>query len=387
MNRLNDYLIALKGIVNEVNVQTAFGELSKGKLVVDIRENDEVRSGRPTNSVAITKGMIEMKIGQIAKDLDQPIYLMCQSGKRSLLAAKTLLDIGYQCVYSIEGGFTQWKNAGLPFEIPSLLSDDSKERYMRNMIIPEIGEKGQEKLLASKILVVGAGGIGSPLLYYLAAVGIGTIGIIDQDLVDKTNLQRQIIHSEANIGKPKVDSAKESLKSLNPTINIITYFNRLDAGNADDIIRQYDIIIDGTDNFTTRYLVNDACVKLRKPNIHGSVFMFEGQFTTFWPALQEKAPCYRCLFPSPPPSELAANCAEAGVLGVLPGIIGTLCATEAINIILGFENMATKLLVVNSKPIGFSQLNILRDPNCPYCNCTDFDHFPAYIDYATFCSV
>ncbi|MDQ1152380.1 molybdopterin/thiamine biosynthesis adenylyltransferase/rhodanese-related sulfurtransferase [Sphingobacterium zeae] len=387
MSQVNQYLDSLKSVVAEIEVREVIDELSKGAVLIDIREIDEVKSGLPSQAMHITKGMLEMKIGNIVPDINSSIFLMCQSGKRSLLAAKNLIDIGYTNVKSVEGGFAKWKNSGFPFEIPHFLSEDARQRYMRNMLIPEIGEKGQAKLLKSSVLVVGAGGIGSSLLFYLAAAGVGNIGIIDSDVVDRTNLQRQIIHTDAAVGSSKVESAKSRLLELNPTIKINAYNERLNSENIEEIITEYDILIDGTDNFTTRYLINDACVKFKKPNIHGSVFLFEGQFTTYWPAYNHSAPCYRCLFPSPPPKELAPNCAEAGVMGVLPGLIGLLCATEAINIILGFDNMTSKLMVVNSKPISFSQLNIKKDPNCLYCNCTDQSKYPPYIDYETFCSM
>ncbi len=384
---LNKYLSKLQEKIEVISPSIAFQNLISSGLLIDIREVDEVKHGSPINAIRISKGMLEMKIEQVISETSLPIYLMCQSGKRSLIAATILEDMGFSQIYSVDGGFSRWKNEGLPFEIPEILSTDAKERYMRNILVPDIGESGQRKLLNARVLVVGAGGIGSPILYYLAAAGIGTLGIIDHDIVDKTNLQRQIIHSETSVGTSKVNSAKKRVLDLNPTINVLTFDMKLDAHNVESIFDQFDLIIDGTDNFTTRYLVNDACVKLKKPNIHGSVFMFEGQFTTFWPSYSNDAPCYRCLFPSPPPLELAPNCSEAGVLGVLPGLVGTLCATEAINILLGFENMTTQLLVYNAKPIEFHKLKIKKDPTCKYCNCVDLNEYPPYEDYFTSCKL
>jgi molybdopterin/thiamine biosynthesis adenylyltransferase len=312
---------------------------------------------------------------------------MCAGGSRSLIAGKSLLEMGFQNIFSVKGGFNEWKNNSLPFEIKKQLTNEELERYKRNILIPEVGIEGQQKILNSKVLIVGIGGIGSPIALYLAASGVGTIGIIDNDIVDKTNLQRQILHSESFIGHSKVESAKSKLKELNSNINIITYNERLNENNIERIFKDFDIVIDGIDNFNTRYLVNDACIKLNIPNIHGSIYMFEGHFTTFWPNKNKNTPCYRCLYPSPPPKEIAPSCAEVGVLGVLPGTIGVLCATEALKIILGLENMSGKLLVYNALEMTFDNFIIKKNKNCNYCNCKNKKKFPKYSNYSENCKI
>jgi molybdopterin/thiamine biosynthesis adenylyltransferase/rhodanese-related sulfurtransferase len=357
--------------------------------LIDIREKDEANAGRPVAALHIPKGMLEMQVKQLVPDGDSEIYLLCASGKRSLIAAFCLEQMGYANVHSVAGGFNAWKNNLLPFEIPQVLKELDYERYKRHILIEELGEKGQLKLLQSKVLVVGAGGIGSSLAFYLAAAGIGHIGIIDDDIVDRSNLQRQILHTEKSIGAYKVDSAKERLEALNSGIKITPIHKRLSAGNVESIIGAYDLVIDGTDNFMTRYLINDACVKLRKPNVHGSVFRFEGQVATFWPASGvENAPCYRCLYPSPPPPDLSPSCAEAGVLGVIPGMVGVMCATEAIKILAGFGDlMIGKLLCVNALSWDFDMYDIGKSAACIYCNCQDISRYPAYSEYHQGCAV
>lgn len=386
---INDHLKNISNKVPEVSVLQAFEALAGGGLLVDIREDDEVVAGSPTGALRITKGLLEMQIQQHAHAAEEQIMLLCASGKRSLLAAHSLQQLGYTNVYSVNGGFTAWKNQSLPFEIPQKVSKDDLLRYKRHIIIPEMGEKGQLKLLQSKVLLVGAGGIGSPVALYLAAAGIGCLGIIDRDVVDRSNLQRQILFSERQIDMPKVEAAKERLDQLNTGIKVQIYNERLDAGNIEQILSRYDLVIDGTDNFETRYLINDACVKLRIPNIHGSVFLFEGQFSTFWPASgKENAPCYRCLFPTPPPPEIAPSCSEAGVLGVLPGMIGVLCATEAIKILLNIgENQVGRLLVYDALKMEFNELEISKRDDCPYCGCKDMALYPPYSSYAAYCAV
>jgi sulfur-carrier protein adenylyltransferase/sulfurtransferase len=387
---VNEYLKTIGQTVPEISVADAYQKvIHGGSVLVDIRESDEVKAGSPSQAIRISKGMLEMQIMQHVKDPSLEVLLLCASGRRSLIAAHSLQSMGFKNVISVKGGFNEWKNQALPFETPRKLEAADVEKYKRHILIPEVGEKGQMKLLDSKILVVGSGGIGSPTALYLAAAGIGTIGIIDNDVVDKSNLQRQILFSEHQVGDSKVDSAKERLLQLNSSLKIRTYNERLTRDNIEDIITQYDIVIDGTDNFTTRYLINDACVKFGIPNIHGSVFLFEGQFTTFWPESgKEDAPCYRCLFPSPPPPELAPSCAEAGVLGVLPGMVGILCATEAIKIILKVgENQIGKLLVYDSLKMDFNTYDIHKRADCAYCNCKDKAAYPEYIDYSEYCSV
>ena len=376
-------------MVIEKTVDDAFhNQTNKNALIIDIRESDEINSGSPTNAIRVSKGMLEMQIGQLVGDTEKDLFIMCGGGKRSLLAAYSLMQMGYKNVYSVKGGFNAWKNNSLPFEIPVKLKEDDFERYKRNILVPEVGEKGQLKLLKSRVLIVGAGGIGSPIALYLAAAGVGTIGIIDDDIVDKTNLQRQILHTEKSVGQLKVNSAKKRIQQLNSKITVNEYNKRINKENIEEIISLYDIVIDGTDNFNTRYLINDACVKLKIPNVHGSVFLFEGQFTTFWPSSSNnKAPCYRCLYPSPPPAEIAPSCAEAGVLGVLPGLIGVLCATEAIRILLNLDNMTGRLLVYNALSMDFESYSIEKNKSCPYCGCDDLKNYPAYSDYTESCSL
>jgi len=389
MKDTKSYIADLKeSTILEVSVKQTFEQKQKG-ILIDIREKDEVKSGSPKGAIRVSKGLLEMQIENFIDEPEKDIYLICASGNRSVLAAKSLLDLGYKNVYSVQGGFKAWKDQGLPFELPQMLNEKALERYKRHILIPQVGEQGQLKLLNSKVLVVGAGGIGSPVAWYLAAAGIGTIGIIDDDVVDRTNLQRQILHTEDSIGEPKVDSARKRLEALNPDIKITTYNERITKENVELIFQDYDVILDGTDNFNTRYLINDACVKLEKPNVHGSVFLFEGQVTTFWPSNKEgDYPCYRCLYPSPPPAELAPSCAEAGVLGVLPGMVGVLCATEAIKIITGIGTLLTgKLLVYNALEWDFQMFDIESNHDCKYCKNTDVSAYPVYSEYAESCAM
>ncbi len=383
------YLETLRDKVQEISVKSCYDQLNDHGTLIDIREKDEVKAGSPKGAVRVGKGLLEMQIGQYVQDENQPIYLLCASGRRSLVAASCLQDMGFKNVYSVKGGFKDWLNFELPFEQPQTLNPDDFERYKRHLLIPEIGEKGQLKLLESKVLIVGAGGIGSPVGWYLAAAGVGHIGIIDNDIVDKTNLQRQILHTEASIGKPKVESAKERLEQLNSAIKIETYNERLTAQNIETIFEGYDLVLDGTDNFNTRYLINDACVKMGIPNIHGSVFRFEGQMSTFWPASDnQNAPCYRCLYPVPPPPEFSQSCAEAGVLGVLPGIIGLLCATEAIKLLCQTGDlMIGKLLSFNALKWDFDTFETESDANCAYCKCSSKEHYPAYENMSEACII
>jgi sulfur-carrier protein adenylyltransferase/sulfurtransferase len=339
---------------------------SNGKIIIDVRETDEFRLGYIPGAISIPRGFLELRIEEKIPERKQPIILYCAGGSRSLLAANNLRDLGYTNVVSLRGGFNGWKESGLPFEIPEALNEAQRKRYDRHLLIPEIGEKGQLKLLKSKVLLIGAGGLGCPSAIYLAAAGIGTIGIVDNDRVDESNLQRQVLHRTENVGKLKVDSAKEALLAQNPTIQVRTYSDRITAANAAEIVADYDLVIDGTDNFTTRYLMNDACVLLRKPNVYGSVFRFEGQVSFFVPG---EGPCYRCLYPEPTPSELAPSCQDAGVLGILPGTIGLLQATEAVKWILGIgETLAGRLLLYDALKSTFRVFRVRKDPRCPVCS-------------------
>jgi len=301
-------------------------------LLLDVREKEEYREGHLEGSVSIPRGFLEMRVESAIPEKSTPIIAYCAGGVRSLLAAKDMKEMGYQEVISMSGGYTAWKAAGHQTVQDRQFTPEQMTRYSRHFMLPEVGEEGQAKLLDAKVLMVGAGGLGSPSAFYLAAAGVGTMGIIDPDVVDLSNLQRQILHTNDRIGQPKTDSAKQTLQALNPDVRVITYQEKLTSENVLEIIKDYDIIVDGCDNFPTRYLVNDACVMANKPNVHGSVFQFDGQASVFYPG---KGPCYRCLYPEPPPPGMAPSCAEAGVLGVLPGLIGTIQALETIKLILG----------------------------------------------------
>ncbi|MBI4582564.1 MAG: molybdopterin-synthase adenylyltransferase MoeB [Planctomycetes bacterium] len=356
-------------------------ENGNGSILVDVRDGEEFRAGHLPGALHLPRGFLELQAEAKLPNPDAEIIAYCQGGTRSLFAAGTLRQMGYRKVRSMAGGFTRWKTSGFPFEVPQVLTATDRERYARHLSIDEIGEAGQIKMLKAKVLCIGAGGLGSPAAYYMAAAGIGTIGVIDFDVVDRTNLQRQILHSDDRVGELKVDSAKKTLLGLNPDIQVVTYNERLSSANADAIFKDYDIILDGCDNFPTRYLVNDASVKHRKPNVHGSIYRFEGQVTVFWPG---KGPCYRCLYAEPPPPELAPSCAEAGVLGVLPGVIGVLEAIEAIKIVLGKGDLLVgRLLIYDALEARFRELKLKANPECKYC--ASGREFPGYIDYEHFC--
>jgi sulfur-carrier protein adenylyltransferase/sulfurtransferase len=335
-------------------------------LVVDVREKDEVDAGIVPGARHVPRGFLDLRIEEAIPDHNADLVLYCAGGTRSLLAGKLLREMGYQRVRSLAGGYGAWKSAGLPVDVPVRLSDAQRARYSRHLIIPEVGEVGQAKLLQSKVLLIGAGGLGSPAALYLAAAGVGRIGLVDDDVVDESNLQRQILHNTKRVGMPKTESAKQTLTELNPDVRVDEHRVRLNRDNALALFKDYDVIVDGTDNFGTRYLVNDACVLLGKPNAHGSIFRFDGQATTFVPG--GGRPCYRCLFPEPPPAELAPSCQEAGVLGALPGIIGVLQAVETIKLILGKgEPLVGRLLLYDALEQKFREVKYARDPECPSC--------------------
>lgn len=379
-------LAELRARIPEVTPTEALALQAEGAVLIDVREPDEVAQGSPPDALRLNRGFLELTIEAAVHDYDRPLITLCGGGVRSLFAAESLLELGYRQVVSVVGGYARWKAEGLPCELPQVMSNEDRERYRRHLAMPEVGEAGQAKLLDSKVLLVGAGGLGCPAALYLAAAGVGTLGIIDDDRVERSNLQRQVLHTHGRIGQLKVDSARASLLALNPGIHIETYPERLNSANVEHIFAGYDLVVDGSDNFPTRYLVNDACVKLEIPNVHGSVYRFEGQVTVFWPSYPERrGPCYRCLYPEPPPPELAPSCAEAGVLGVLPGIIGLLEATEAIKILLGIgDPLVGRLLCYDALPGRFIEYNLHHDPLCPYCG--DHGAFPGYIDYAAFCA-
>jgi molybdopterin/thiamine biosynthesis adenylyltransferase/rhodanese-related sulfurtransferase len=352
-----------------------------GKLmVIDVREPDEHRQGAVPGARLIPRGVLEREIASIVPSTDTDLVLYCSGGSRSALAALTLVSMGYRAS-SMSGGFEAWKREGHPWGDPGGLTSDQRSRYARHLRLPEVGETGQIRLLGSKALIIGAGGLGSPVALYLAAAGVGTIGVVDDDVVDSSNLQRQVIHSIDRIGRPKVDSARETLMGLNPDIKVETHHERLGAANAISIISGYDLVIDGGDNFPTRYLVNDACLRLSVPSVHGSIFRFEGQASVFIPY---QGPCYRCLHPLPPPPELSPSCAEAGVLGVLPGVIGTIQAMEAIKLLLGIgDTLSGRLLIYDALEQDFTSLPVSRDPQCPACS--DPGRPPTLVDYDQTC--
>jgi molybdopterin/thiamine biosynthesis adenylyltransferase len=325
--------------------------------------------------------LLERDITGVAPDRSRPVVVYCASGWRSALAALSLREMGYETVYSLAGGFDLWKSQGRAWGVGEGLTAEQRDRYSRHIILEEVGEAGQARLLDSSILLIGAGGLGSPAALYLAAAGVGTIGVVDYDVVDRTNLQRQVLHNLDRVGMPKTESAREAITALNPDVKVVTHNTRLDADNALDIMNGYDVVLDGGDNFPTRYLVNDASLHLRVPVVHGSIFRFEGQVSVFDPYA---GPCYRCLFPEPPPPELAPSCAEAGVLGVLPGIIGSIEAMEAIKLLLELgEPLTGRLLIYDALEEDFSSVSIDRDPTCPAC--ADPDRPPRIVEYDQTC--
>jgi molybdopterin/thiamine biosynthesis adenylyltransferase/rhodanese-related sulfurtransferase len=335
--------------------------------VIDVREQDEVDQGTIPEAIHIPRGYLELRVEQAVPDKDTPVVIYCAGGTRSLLAAKSLQELGYTDVASLGGGFNAWKQSGAPWTTPRILTSEQRRRYSRHLLLPDVGETGQSALLDAKVLIIGAGGLGSPAALYLAAAGIGTIGIIDDDVIDESNLQRQVLHTTSRIGESKAESARQAMLALNPTITIHALNDRLGKDNILNIIDDYDVIIDGSDNFGTRYLLNDAAVLRRKPVVHGSIFRFDGQATVLDPR-NDDSPCYRCLFPTPPPPELAPNCAEAGVLGVLPGMIGMIQATETIKLILGIgDPLVGRLLMYDARGMEFRTLRIKRSSSCPMC--------------------
>jgi molybdopterin/thiamine biosynthesis adenylyltransferase/rhodanese-related sulfurtransferase len=365
MPNYQEILEQKRAIVPEVDPRESLRLREQGAVLIDVREQDEVDQGTIPGAIHIPRGFLEMRIEEAVRDHSAPVVVYCAGGVRSLFGAESMMQLGYENVASMSGGFNGWKSAGLPWRVPQSLTPDQRRRYSRHLLIPEVGEDGQRKLLEAKVLLIGAGGLGSPAALYLAAAGVGTLGVVDADIVDDSNLQRQVIHTTERIGIPKVESARLTIEALNPDVKVIKHEVRLDQSNVLDIFAQYDVILDGTDNFATRYLINDACVLLDKPNAHGSIFRFEGQATTFVPG---EGPCYRCLFPTPPPPELAPSCAEAGVLGLLPGTIGVIQATEVAKLILGIgQPLIGRLLTYDALEMEFRELRLSRDPECPMC--------------------
>ena len=360
-----------------VEVMSNLGQL----LVIDVREADEHQQGAIPGARFLSRGILERDIATIVTDSETEIVLYCASGSRSILAAAALSQMGFGQVSSMTGGFDQWKVDGLPWGDPTGLTSDQRTRYARHVRLPEIGETGQLKLLGARVLLVGAGGLGSAAALYLAAAGVGTIGVVDDDVVDSSNLQRQILHNIDRVGMPKVESARETLLALNPDVKVETHQDRLVAANALSIMGGYDVVVDGGDNFPTRYLVNDASLHLRVPVVHGSIFRFEGQAAVFMPY---DGPCYRCLHPEPPPPELAPSCAEAGVLGVLPGVIGSIQAMEAIKLLLDIgDTLSGRLLVYDALEQDFMTVAVSRDRSCPACS--NPERPPTLVDYDETC--
>ncbi len=365
MPSFRDLLAATKTQIAEIEPAEAESRLHDATFL-DVRELDEYEQGMIPGAVFIPRGHLESQVENKLTDRDAPVIVYCAGGVRSAFATKTLQDLGYSDVISMAGGFGRWKNEGRPWITPAVLNPEQRNRYHRHILLPEVGEAGQQKLLESKVLLLGAGGLGSPAALYLAAAGVGTVGIVDMDVVDASNLQRQILHNLERIGHRKVDSAKQTLSTLNPDVNVVTYDVRLGADNILDILDGYDVVLDGTDNFPTRYLLNDASLLKRIPVVHGSIFRFEGQVTVFAPY---EGPCYRCLLPEPPPPELAPSCAEAGVLGVLPGIVGSIQALETIKLLLGLgDPLVGRLLAYDALEQSFRTFKVRRDPQCPTCS-------------------
>ena len=359
-----EILNAAKGEIREVQPEDVVGKVSSA-LWLDVREADEYEQGAVPGAMHLPRGFLEFQVEGRILDKDAEVIVYCAGGSRSALAAKTLQDLGYRDVVSLVGGFNRWKDEGRTWTTPATLSAEQRNRYQRHLLLPEVGEAGQQQLLEAKVLMLGAGGLGSPAALYLAAAGVGQLGIIDMDVVDASNLQRQVLHNMDRIGDRKVDSAKKTINLINPDVTVETFDTRLGADNVLDIIDGYDVIVDGTDNFPTRYLVNDASLLKRIPVVHGSIFRFEGQVTVFDPYV---GPCYRCMIPEPPPAELAPSCAEAGVLGVLPGIVGSIQALEAIKLILGLgDTLVGRLLAFDALEESFRNFKVRRDPACPAC--------------------
>jgi molybdopterin/thiamine biosynthesis adenylyltransferase/rhodanese-related sulfurtransferase len=384
MPSYRDLLQQVKSEIEEVDATRAreLVDSAQPPLVIDVREPDEWQDGHIPRAVHVPRAYLESRIEAVAPDHAQPVVVYCAGGSRSAFAAKSLEELGYENVISLAGGYTDWKRNGYPTQLPVTLDADKRSRYSRHILIPEVGLEGQIKLLESRVLLIGAGGLGSPASLYLAAAGVGTLGIVDDDRVDASNLQRQIAHSTETLGDWKADSAKATIEALNPDVNVITYKERLTSENVDRILADgWDVIVDGADNFPTRYLVNDAAVFHDIPLVHGSIYRFEGQITVFKP---HEGPCYRCLFPQPPPPELAPSCSEGGVLGVLPGIVGSLQANEALKLALGIgESLSGRLLLFDALSTEFSEVTLRRDPNCPVCG--EHPTITEYIDYVEFC--
>ncbi len=381
-----DLLEAARNDVPEITADEVHALQKEGKefALIDVREPDEFRGGYIPGAEHVSRGFLELKIEQAVPGRETPIVAYCAGGVRSLLAGQVLQEMGYRDVRSMAGGYGKWKDLGLPVQVDKQMSTEQLNRYSRHFLLSQIGERGQAKLLESKVLLIGAGGLGSPTGLYLTAAGVGTIGIVDMDVVDMSNLQRQILHTNDRVGTSKVESARATLAALNPDVNIITHEARITRENALDILEGYDVIVNGADNFPTRYLVNDACVFLGKPIVDASIFKFEGQATVYHSA--EGGPCYRCLYPEPPPPGMVPSCQDAGVLGSLCGTMGSIQATETVKLLVGFgEPLIGKLLMYDAQKSQFRTLKVRRDPGCPVCG--DSPTITELIDYEFFCGL
>ena len=382
----NQLLNKVKAEIAEVSAAQVQEDLKAGKAIqiVDVREREEVMDGYIPDAEMIPRGFLELNIEEdVTMDRDAEIVLYCAGGNRSALAVRDLTFMGYTNVKSMIGGFKGWKDAGYAFDQGGLMSEDDMQRYARHIILPEVGEKGQQKLVKGRVLLVGVGGLGCPTALYLAAAGVGKIGLVDADVVDKSNLQRQVLFGESDVGRPKVEAARDKLLDLNSTLDIVTHYELLTSHNVFDIVDGYDIVVNGCDNFPTRYLVNDAAVMKSKPVVDGSIFRFEGQATVYVPG---EGPCYRCLYPAPPPPGEVPSCAEGGVLGVLPGTVGLMQATEVVKMILGEgKSLVGRVLLYDAMEMKFRELKLRKDPECPVCS--ESPIITELIDYEQFCGL
>ena len=386
MATYRELLARVRDEIDEISTTEAHERLASPAppLFVDVREPDEWEEGHIPGAVYTGRGRLEQRIEGLVPDKTRPLVVYCSAGSRSAFAAKVLQELGYADVSNLASGFADWKRNGYDVTIPRVLSAEQRARYSRHLLIPEVGEDGQQRLLDARVLLIGAGGLGSPASLYLGAAGVGTIGVVDADVVDESNLQRQVVHATDRLGEPKVLSAKRTVEALNPDVRVVPYQERLTSENVDRILAEgWDVIVDGADNFPTRYLLNDASVWHGIPVVHGSIFRFEGQVTVFSP--RTGGPCYRCLFPQPPPPELAPSCAEGGVLGVLPGIVGSIQANEALKLVLDRgDSLAGRLLLFDALGTTFDEVGVRRNPDCPVCG--DAPTITDYVDYVEFCS-
>lgn len=374
-----------RAAVPEVTVDDVKARLENGQrpILLDVREREEYREGHLEGALALPRGFMEMRVEEAVPDKETPVVAYCAGGVRSLIAARTLKEMGYTDVSSMAGGYTTWKNAGYDWVADRQFSQEQLTRYARHFTLPEVGEAGQAKLLDAKVLCVGAGGLGSPVAFYLAAAGVGTLGLVDHDTVDMSNLQRQILHTNDRVGMPKVESAQMTLNALNPDVNVVQFKERLSSENVRRIIGDFDIVVNGCDNFPTRYLINDACIMAEKLLVDGSIFQFEGQVTVIDPY---DGPCYRCLFPEPPPPGAAPSCAEAGVLGVLPGLVGCMQALEAIKLILDAGRpLVGRMMHFDTLSSEIRVLKLRKDPDCLVCS--ENPKITELIDYEEFCGL